>query len=86
MQGGIVHAVRLGMQRMHRQALARPLGAEVDAADQTAVVQEWQHVVAVHAFFLRRVDLQAIAEIEQALGPRPLPDQRVEGREQGTGA
>lgn len=70
---------------MHRQALARPLGAQVDTADQAAVVQERQDVVAVHAPFLRRVDLQAIAEIEQALGPRALPDQRIERRKQGAG-
>ena len=48
-------------------------------ADEPVAQQEGQHVVAVHPLGRRRVDLQPVAEAEDPLDPRPLPDQRVEG-------
>ena len=38
--------------------------------------------VAVDPLLLRRVGLQAVAQAEQALHPLPVPDERVEGRQQ----
>lgn len=48
-------------------------------------MQKRQHVVAVHPLVLRGVDLQAVTEIEQTLGTRTLPHQRIERRQQGAG-
>src|SRR3546814_23857 len=59
------------------------VGLEVDAGDQLAVVEEGEHVVAVHPLGLWHVDLDAVAEPEERLGAIPLPDERVERRQQG---
>ena len=48
--------------------------------------QERQHVVAVHPLGRGRVDLDAVPEPEEPLGPVAEPDQRVERREQGARA
>ena len=49
------------------------------------VEQERQHVVAVHPLGGGHVDLDAVAEVQQPLGAGPLPDQRVERRQQRPG-
>ena len=61
----------------------RAVGLEVDARDQRLAEQEGQDVVAVHALWRRGVDLDPVAEAEQALGRGRVPDQRVERGEQG---
>ncbi|MNL33814.1 hypothetical protein D3C87_1557440 [compost metagenome] len=66
------------MHRMHRQPTRRPLGAQIDPCGNPFVVQKRQHVIAVDPFVLRRVNLQPVAKIEQALGATALPDQRIE--------
>lgn len=67
------------MHGMHRQAPLRPLRSQVNPRGDPFVVQKRQHVIAIHPLVLRRVDLQAIAKIEQALGAAAFPDQRIEG-------
>ena len=59
-----------------------PIRPEVEAGDESPRAQQRQDVVAVDALRSRRVDLEAVAEAEDALGPRTVPDQGVEGREQ----
>jgi hypothetical protein len=61
----------------------RPVGLEVDAGDEPVTEQEGQHVVPVDPLRLGHVDLDAVAEAEQRLGPRPVPDHRVERGQQG---
>ena len=70
---------------MTRSTPAGRSALQVDARDDAVAEQEGQDVVAVLALFGRRVDLDAVAEIEQALGARALEDQRVERREQRAG-
>ena len=76
---------RAGLQvgRQHPQAARLAVAPEVDARHQTVAQQERQHVVAVGPLVGRRVDLDPVAEAEQPLGARALPDQRVERRQQG---
>ncbi len=61
-----------------------PVGLEIDATDQPVAQQEGQDVVAMFALGDRRVDLDAIEEIEDAFRTVAFPDQRVEGGQQGT--
>ena len=73
---------RLEPGRQHPQHPGLPVGLEVDPRPQRLVVQERQHVVAVHALRRRHVDLDPVVEAEQPRRPRALPDQRVERRQQ----
>ena len=52
----------------------------VDAADELAVVEDRQRVVAVHALVARRVDLDPVVEAEQARDALAVPEERVERR------
>src|SRR6058998_956388 len=54
------------------------MGFGVDPADQAAVVEDRQRVVAVHALGAGRVDLDAVVEAEQACHAVAIPQQRVE--------
>ena len=65
-----------------RSAPACAVGLEVDPRDEPVAEQERQHVVAVHALGRRHVDLDPVAEAEQPLDARALPDQRVERPDQ----
>ena len=83
--GGLGRCAGLGIGGEHAQHAGRAVGLDVDARDDGVAEQEGQDVVAVLPLFGRRVDLDAVAEIEQALGARALEDQRVERGEQGAG-
>ncbi|MNP71064.1 hypothetical protein D3C76_1673920 [compost metagenome] len=63
------------MHGVHRQLPQRPLGAQIHTCSDAFIEQEWQDVVAIHTLVGGRVDLQPIAEIEQALGAVAFPDQ-----------
>ena len=77
--GGVGRGVGFGVDGKHVQRAGRPIRLQIDAGGQPVAEQERQHIIAVLPFFGGRVDFQAIAETEQTLRPRPLPDQRVEG-------
>src|SRR5207244_10436862 len=66
--------------------LQPPFGAVArggDAADEGAVMEDGQRVVAVHPLVPGRVDLDAVVEAEEARHPVAIPQERVEGGEQG---
>src|SRR5262249_44539914 len=63
-----------------------PVGLRIHAADELAVVKDRQRVVPVDALGPRRVDLDPVAEAEQSLDALAVPEQGVEGREQGRAA
>ena len=70
-------AARLGAQH-----LGLAVGLEADPPRDPVLVQEGQHVVAEFPFPGRGIDLDPVVKLEQSLGPRALPDDGVEGREQ----
>ena len=59
---------------------------EVDPGDDPVAEQERQHVVAVDPLLGGDVDLDAVVEVEERLGARPLPHHRVERAQQRPGA
>ena len=73
---------RFEMDRARDQPPGRPVGLEVDAGDDAIAEEEGQAVIAELALLGRRVDLDAVAEVEQALGARALPDDRIERRQE----
>ena len=73
---------RLGEHARHPQHPARPVRLEVHPRDELPVEQEREHVVAVGPLRLGDVDLDAVAEPEEALGALAVPDQRVERAQQ----
>ena len=70
------------MSALHEEPPGRAIRLQVHPGDQAVAEQEGQHVVAVQPLVRRRVDLDPVAHAEQALGPRTVPDQRVERRQQ----
>ena len=66
--------------------LEPPLGAVrlwIEPAHELTVVEDRQRVVAVDPLVARRVDLQRVVEAEQPARAVPVPEERVEGRQQG---
>ena len=55
---------------------------EVHARDETAVDEVRQHVVTVDALFDGRVDFEPVVEGEEARGPRSVPNEVIERREE----
>ena len=80
--GAPIH-VRFVVSGDDAQLAGLAVGLEVHARDEIVAQQERQHVVAVDALVRRRVDLDAVVKIEQALQPVAKPDQRIERRQQG---
>src|SRR5262250_3844334 len=70
---------RLEMHVADLESPLRPVALGVDAADQLAVVQDGQRVVAVHALVAWRVHLDAIGEAEEARDATAVPKAGVEG-------
>jgi hypothetical protein len=70
------------MHVTHFQTTLGAVALGVDAADQLAVVQDRQRVVAVHALMVGRVDLDPIVVAEQARHPLAKPHERIEGRQE----
>src|SRR5262249_22438096 len=83
-QNDIVSDVRFGVAAENLKARALAVGFEVDARDQAVAEQERHDVVTVRALVLGRVEREPVMEIEQAVGPRTHPNQRVERRQQRT--
>ena len=67
----------------HPQDARLAVALEVDPGDQAVAEEEGEDVVAVDALRRRHVDLDPVAEVEEALGPLARPDQGVEGGQQG---
>jgi hypothetical protein len=61
------------------------VGFEVDAGDQSIAEEERQYVVPVDALCGGGVDADPVEEVEESFGAVAVPDQGVEGREQGAG-
>ena len=79
---------RLGILVVDRDCFERARIAArfgIDARRERVAVQERQHVVAVHALCCRRVDFDAVVEVENAPVAAAFPDQRIERREQRPG-
>jgi hypothetical protein len=55
-----------------------PVVLEVGAADEAVLPEQREHVVAVDPLGLALVDLDHVAEAEDALEERPVPDEVVE--------
>ena len=68
-----------------RSASALPVRLQVDAAHQRLVDQQRQGVVPESPLRRRGVDLDAVVEAEHPQRALALPDDRIEGREQGDG-
>ncbi len=67
---------------MDDEPFAGPVGLQVEAGDDTVAEEEWQAVIAKFPLLGRRVDLDPVVEIEQALGARALPYEGIEGRDE----
>ncbi len=77
---------RLGMEAPHVEDALRAVRLEVGAADDPVAGEQGQHVVAVRALVLALVDLDHVAEAEEPLEQRPVPDEVVERAERGRAA
>ncbi len=73
---------RLEVERADPQRVAGPVGLEIGPPDEPVADEQRQDVVAVLPLVTRLVDLDDVAEAEEALGERPVPQQVVERREQ----
>lgn len=71
--------------RLDEEFLCCSIRFQIEAADECSADHEWQAVVAELPFLFWRVDLDAIVEVEEPLGPWPVPDHRVEWREESVG-
>ncbi len=58
-----------------------PVSLQADTGGKSVAHQEGQDIIAVFALLSGRVDLDAVVEIEQALGPGALPYERIERRD-----
>src|SRR5215212_4109626 len=55
---------------------------EISARDEPLIHDERQHIIAVHASIGGRVDLDSVAEAEEAFSAAALPYERIERGEQ----
>ena len=72
---------RLDVCVLHEQRIRLRIALEVDPADQLAADHHRHDVVAVLALQRGRVDRDAVVKVPEAQRPRPVPHQRVEGRQ-----
>jgi hypothetical protein len=70
------------MGALHPKHPGPAVGLEVDAGGDALAQQERKHVIAMKALGRGRVDLDPVAQAEQSLGARALPDHRIERGEQ----
>src|SRR6266581_2000475 len=75
----------LGMERLDLERALGSIVLEVGTADEPVLLEEREHVVAVDPLVLALVDLDHVAEAEDALEERPVPDEIVERREKQCG-
>ena len=76
----------LGERARHEEGPVGAVGLEVDPRHEPVAQQEREHVVAVQPLLGGDVDLDAVEEVEERLGARPLPHHRVERAQQGARA
>src|SRR5919108_2687244 len=65
----------LDVKAAHAQDARAAVGLEIGPADEPAPEEEGQHVVTERALVLALVDLDHVAESEQPLGERPVPEE-----------
>ena len=82
-RGCLGRCAGLGPGRLHPEDARLAVALEVDPADDPVVEEHRQRVVPELAVGLGRVDLDAVVEVEQALGSRAKPDDRVERGQHG---
>ena len=82
--GAAASAVRLRidalftMRGIDAQESLLAIGLEAETRRQPVALEEGQHIITVDALLLRRIDLDPVAEVEQAFGARAFPNQRIE--------
>jgi hypothetical protein len=74
---------RLMVAGLNQQSSVRTIGLEVNARNDLVADEQRQNIIAVDPLFSGHIDLDAVSEPEQSLGPIPRPDQWVEWRKQG---
>ena len=62
----------------HEKSGTLTISLQVEPGDQEFVHQERQYIITVHTLFGWDVNFDTISEIEQALRPASLPNQRIE--------
>src|SRR5690606_25176178 len=80
--GGGARWPLLAPGRLDAQDPRLTIRLEVDSADELLVEQDRQTVVAVDALRRGRVDLDAVVEAPVPQRPGPIPDERIEWRQQ----
>ena len=70
---------------MHQQPARCPVCLEIEPRHDGFAKQEGQTIIAELALLGRRVDLDPVAEIEQAFRAGALPHDGIERREEGLG-
>src|SRR5258706_6044783 len=72
----------LEMERFHLEDAVASMGLGIEAADEPVANEDRQGEVAVAPLRRRRVALDAVIEPKEREGALPVPDDRVEGREE----
>lgn len=75
----VEHLAGLQEKRLHLEHALGSMRLGVQPRHRLTAMQNRQHVVAVHAFFLQGVTLDAVVEIEHAGRTLPVPHDRIEG-------
>jgi hypothetical protein len=71
----------LYVRRKDAEAARRTICLEIDTGYQMFAVEEGQHVVSKFPLGGRRINLDAVVEVEEALRPLTEPDDGIKGRE-----
>jgi len=79
---GFIGGARLGIGGEQPEHASRPVCPQIGTRHYFLAEQKWHYIVTVPALLGRGIDLDAVAEIEQALGARALEHERVERGEQ----
>ena len=74
----IERRVFLGVRRMDMQAIVLAIHLGIDAADELIAVQDGQHIIAVLALVLWRVNLDPEVEVEQLRRAGAIADEVIE--------
>jgi len=82
---GICRSSVLPPRRLDQERRGPAIRLEVDTAHEVVADEDGQGVVAEPALRRGRVDLDAVLEAEETLGPVAEPHHRIEGREDGGG-
>src|SRR5205814_6455052 len=88
-EGAAQHGVAAGAesflppQSKHSQNIGLAIDARLDPPDEAVAVQDRQHVVAPAALGLGDVHLPEVVESEEVAQQAPVPDQRIQRRDEG---